>query len=214
MSEFSGLRNKWVIFACGLSGLTACLVFTPSDAQQAGRQVGDRTAIYTETGTEGCMRCHGGENMQVVGDTPHGDLDNPHSPYAQKGCESCHGPGSLHVSRARGGVGFPAMMVFDDRAPAADRNGACLDCHGESMEALEGMAWTGSAHDTDDITCGACHQLHTTDTPLADQKQQAKACFSCHQETEKTHPRFESAGIVFDQLSCWDCHDVHQLETE
>ena len=214
MSVFSKRRIGWAVIRRGLLGVALLAVFLPAQAQEGGRQIGDRTAFFTDTGTEGCMRCHGGENMQVVGETPHGNLENPHTPYAQQGCESCHGPGSLHVSRARGGMGFPAMMVFDDRAPATDRNAACLDCHAETQGELEGMAWTGSVHDTDEITCGACHQLHTTENPLADRKKQADSCFDCHQETKKTHPRFESAGIVFDQLSCWDCHDVHQLEME
>jgi DmsE family decaheme c-type cytochrome len=169
-------------------------------------------AQYTAEGTERCLKCHAGETMTVVADTAHGDAGNPHTPYAQKGCESCHGPGSLHVSRARGGIGFPALIVFDKRDTVARQTGACLGCHADDMGDLEGMAWSGSAHDTGRMTCVSCHQGHVVGNPLADPVRQQQSCAKCHDEDIAAHPRFEDKGIVFDKLSCYDCHDVHQLE--
>jgi DmsE family decaheme c-type cytochrome len=171
-------------------------------------------AQYTAEGTERCLKCHAGETMTIVAETAHGNADNPHTPYAQKGCESCHGPGSLHVSRARGGIGFPAMVVFDKRDTVERQTDACLGCHAEDMGDLEGMAWNGSAHDTGRMTCISCHDGHVVGNPLGDQAQQRKACAKCHEEEIAGHPRFEDKGIVFDQLNCFDCHDVHQLERE
>ena len=171
-------------------------------------------AKYTEEGTERCLFCHGGETMTMMAETVHGDAANPDSPFAQKGCESCHGPGSLHVSRARGGRGFPAMLRFKPEEPVARQTEACINCHAKDMGELEGMEWAGSAHDTDDMTCISCHQTHIIGNPLEDQERQREACADCHDEEIANHRRFESAGIVFDKLTCYDCHDIHQLIRE
>ena len=180
------------------------------DAQElkAGKRV---AAQYTTGGTDGCLRCHGGPTMTLMGDTVHGDSSNPHAPYAQQGCEACHGPGSLHVSRARGGTGFPALLRFGDRQTRPQQTAACLDCHAKDMGNLAGMEWTGSLHDTPRMTCVSCHTLHTTENKLADARQQTSNCNKCHAEQITAHPRFEDKGIVFDRLMCSDCHDVHQL---
>jgi hypothetical protein len=53
--------------------------------------------------------------------------------------------------------------------------------------------------------------LHGKDVRVKDRTQQAQICYKCHEKTEHEHPRFEDKGIVFDRLTCWDCHDVHQL---
>lgn len=182
----------------------------PAMAQSAGSAP---AAKFTEQGTERCLDCHGGEKMTVIADTAHGDADNPHAPYAQKGCESCHGKGSLHVSRARGGAGFPALVRFSRQGSTVEeQNEACLNCHEFEMGDLEGMAWQGSLHDTGRMTCGACHQMHTTENAMADVAEQTQTCARCHDEQIAAHPKFESKGIVFDKLACANCHDVHQLE--
>ena len=93
--------------------LVCCGMMFPisANAEQAPRVP---TAHYTDAGSEGCLRCHGGDNMLVVMESAHGDQSNPHAPFAedQAGREACHGPGSLHVSRSRGGAGFPPLARF------------------------------------------------------------------------------------------------------
>jgi len=177
-------------------------------AAQNGRTT---DAQYTATGTESCLRCHAGENIATMAETAHGDTTDPHAPFAQQGCESCHGPGSLHVSRARGGAGFPALLRFGDRKTRPEQTAACLNCHGKDMGQTKAMAWTSSLHDTPRMTCVSCHQLHSTEKPLATRTGQIENCGRCHEEQITNHRRFEDKGIIFDQLFCSDCHDVHQL---
>ena len=185
-------------------------VFSSAGAQKPGKVP---EAKFTEQGTERCLDCHGGEKMTLIADSPHGNKDNPHAPYAQRGCESCHGKGSLHVSRARGGAGFPDLIQFKRRGSSVqDQNAACLDCHSVDMGELEGMAFTGSLHDTGRMTCGTCHTIHTPENAMANTAEQKQTCARCHEEQIAAHPKFESKGIVFDKLTCGDCHDVHQLE--
>jgi DmsE family decaheme c-type cytochrome len=196
----------------GLGVLVAALLLISGSAlaAEAGRRVPE--ANYTDAGAEGCLRCHGGERMVVIADTPHGNSDNPHTPFAQTGCEACHGPGSLHVSRARGGAGFPPLLRFGRGGdPVAAQLDACLGCHEQDLGELPGMAWRGALHDTGRMTCSSCHQLHARENVLSDPEQQKAACATCHSDQIANHKRFEGKGILFDRLTCHDCHDVHQL---
>jgi DmsE family decaheme c-type cytochrome len=196
-------------------GMLALGVFTPAWVEaQTSRNVAGPDAQFTPEGTDRCLFCHGGESMTLMAETAHGNPANPDAPYAQKGCESCHGPGSLHVSRARGGRGFPALIRFGSDRQVTEQTEACIDCHAKDMGELEGMEWAGSAHDVDKMTCVSCHQMHIVGSPLEDQTRQRESCAHCHEKQIANHRRFESAGIVFDKLSCYDCHDVHQLIRE
>jgi len=192
-----------------LAGLTPRLLLA-----QSSRSGGLPEAQYTAEGTERCMRCHAGERMTLMAETAHGNPDNPHTPYANQGCESCHGPGSLHVSRARGGQGMPALVIFGAEDSVQQQTQSCINCHANEMGDLKGMQWSGSLHDLDDVTCVSCHEMHVVGNPLADQERQRDGCAECHRAQIAGHPRFEDKGIVFDRLSCYDCHDVHQLNRE
>jgi len=201
------------VAAALLGGALLVITSTISMAQN-GRAASQSAAQFTAGGTESCLRCHGGESMTVMAETAHGDSSDPHAPYALQGCESCHGPGSWHVSRARGGAGFPALVQFGDRKTRPEQNTACLNCHAKDMGESEGMEWVGSAHDTPRTTCVGCHSLHTTENAMLDKEQQTETCSRCHEEEIANHSRFENKGIVFDKLMCSDCHDVHQLIKE
>jgi DmsE family decaheme c-type cytochrome len=195
-----------------LAGLMLAGLLPMTTAAQGN--TGQPEAQYTAEGVERCERCHAGERMILMAETAHGNPENPDTPYAQHGCESCHGPGSLHVSRARGGRGFPALITFAGDDSVKRQTEACIGCHARTMGALPGMEWTGSAHDTGAMTCTDCHEAHVVGNPLKEQQQQREACSTCHSKQVASHPRFEDKGIVFDKLSCYDCHDVHQLTHE
>ena len=73
------------------------------------------------------------------------------------------------------------------------------------------MDWEGSLHDTGRMTCSTCHQVHVAENLLADPERQKASCATCHEDQIAGHSRFERKGIVFESLTCHDCHDVHQL---
>jgi predicted CXXCH cytochrome family protein len=88
------------------------------------------------------------------------------------------------------------------------------------MGKLKAMEWVDSVHARSwlddegkekEMSCVNCHKLHEKDVRVKDRTQQAQICYKCHEKTEQEHPRFEDKGIVYDRLTCWDCHDVHQL---
>jgi len=215
-------RHTYFVYYIGLPifiiGLIVFFATSASHAEQAGaqtaRSTGGPQAQYTTEGTEGCVRCHGAERITSIEKTVHGSKENSKAPYAKQGCESCHGPGSLHVSRARGGRGFPLLIAFREDEPVHRQTDACIGCHGKDLGKQKGMKWSGSAHDTKDMTCVSCHKLHIEGNPLKEQKSQEKVCAKCHSEQITNHRRFEDVGIVFDRLTCYECHDVHQLIRE
>jgi DmsE family decaheme c-type cytochrome len=206
-----GRKSGQLSTALFIAGAILAGFGSPPSGAQGNKGNGLPQAQYTAEGAENCLKCHAGERMTLMAETAHGNTDNPHTPFSQKGCESCHGPASFHVSRARGGIGFPALIVFDERDSVERQTDACMGCHGKDMDDLEGMEWKDSVHDTDDVTCVSCHEGHIVGNPLTDQGRQGEACADCHEEEIAGHPRFEDKGIVFDKLTCYDCHDVHQL---
>jgi len=204
------VMRRLILSTANALGITIAMAIAMPVLAQDSAKAGPE-AKYTEGGAERCLNCHSGEQMTVMVETAHGNAEDPHAPFAQKGCESCHGPGSLHVSRARGGAGFPALLRFQRGEPVADQNGACLDCHSKDMGELEGMEWSGSLHDTGRMTCISCHKAHTKEDPMSIAEEQNKNCARCHEAEIAKHPKFADKGIVFDKLTCFDCHDVHQL---
>jgi DmsE family decaheme c-type cytochrome len=205
------------------------LLAQTSAGQPADQDPADsaQTAQFTDDGIDACLLCHNVDRMRVISKPPHGKKDDPHTPFAKQGCESCHGPGSQHVTRLRRGKHRPGMIDYgkDAATPAMQQSETCLDrCHAEKLGEVEGMEWEGSTHaiavmEAKDgtkqrVACSACHQMHAAEDPVKDKQKQAEACYACHEKTRKEHPRFEDKAINFDKLSCWTCHDVHQLIPE
>jgi len=171
-----------------------------------------RTPSYTEQGVEVCLRCHSGPKIQAIQVNAHGRLENLPAPLVSRGCESCHGPGSIHISRAHGGRGFPPLTAFgrgSSFSPRDEQINACLSCHEYVIGDKTSIRFRGSPHDRRNINCTTCHLVHAESDPIGDRSQQADTCYRCHRKQKNSHPRFENKSIDFDSLTCWTCHDVH-----
>lgn len=204
-------RFMALLLLIGTVSLSGFVTLDNAEAQSSRVRL-EAEPQFTTDGSEQCLSCHAGENMTIMAETPHGKLDNPHSPYSKQGCESCHGPGSVHVSRSGGGAGRPFLLSFKGGDNVAEQNAACLGCHSQAMGELEAMTWTGSLHDRPNMTCQRCHDSHSTEQPMKDQAKQLANCRRCHSRHIREHPQFEDKGILFEELSCSTCHDVHALE--
>lgn len=200
-----------------MKSLLLCLVVAMTTTLVLAQQPEDsprqkRTAVFTELGTQDCLRCHSGEKMHAVQAGAHGNTENSRTPAAQQGCESCHGPGSIHISRAHGGRGFPPLITFGRGANVSSRDEqihVCMACHAQQGTATEVISFVGSPHDQRTINCSTCHKVHVASDPMRDHEKQMTNCRRCHRRQIEEHPRFESKSIDFDKLSCGTCHDVH-----
>ena len=205
---------------CLILGLATAVALCPvALAEQGPFSVGaTRTPKYTGQDSGVCFRCHSGEKMHAIADSPHGKPEKPDSSLPSWGCESCHGPGSFHVSRAHGGRGFPRMITFGRGSGVASREQqlkACLACHNEGSGEVDAIIWWGSIHDRGNFNCSSCHLIHAEFDPIKEKEYQDKTCFKCHRKQKSGHPKFEDKSIDFATLSCWTCHDVHNtLKTE
>jgi DmsE family decaheme c-type cytochrome len=182
-----------------------------SDSQETFR-TSARTAMYTKEGTESCLRCHSGEKIRAYSAGPHGDREIQGSPEAAQGCESCHGPGSIHISRAHGGKGFPPLRSFgrgQAHSPREEQLQTCLSCHADQSMGKQRIVFLGGAHDRRNINCSTCHTIHLESDPISDKEIQERTCGRCHRRHIREHPRFEEKNIDFETLSCSTCHDVH-----
>lgn len=150
-------------------------------------------------GDKSCAECH--TNIcRVFPASPHARIRLEDSKAAgQTGCESCHGPGSLHIA-AGGGRG--KFIVNPGKSP-----GACFECH----RPVEAEFRLPQHHPVleQKMSCVQCHDPHGRDIfkpagglALA---RPNESCGQCHRE--QTRPFvFEHPAL---REGCTACHNVH-----
>ncbi len=127
-----------------LAAVTLCLALRlaasgfsqqPANPQKQGTSPPPPPQAATYVGADTCIGCHDAEG-KFIAKTPHGKSENPRSPAAAHGCESCHGPGSAHVedpSKPGSIKRFPQMSP-------RDVSDTCLTCHSRGdARAVEGQ---------------------------------------------------------------------------
>jgi DmsE family decaheme c-type cytochrome len=178
-------------------------------AQEPEPQV-DEAPAYTARGADVCLGCHDESTefpVLSIFQTRHAQTGDPGSPFAQRQCETCHGPGAAHAQRVRRGDAQASIRSFGSGTdtPVAEQNAVCLGCH----ERDAGDEWHGSAHAFADLSCTSCHTIHAAADPVLSRDSQPTVCFDCHprQRTESlmasTHP------IRYGQIDCAACHLPH-----
>ncbi|WP_303720661.1 GSU2203 family decaheme c-type cytochrome [Malonomonas rubra] len=158
-------------------------------------------------GQETCLGCHENKSASFTHNV-HGRLADFELMGAQKGCESCHGPGSLHVD----GGGDTAKILRPLELKSEETAAICAKCHTDG----ELMDWTFSEHALADLSCTDCHSMHAENSGKAYLKQTGtELCYSCHQEQRAKANLPSHHPVAEGKMSCNDCHNPHgELATD
>lgn len=152
-------------------------------------------------GTESCEQCHE-EHVKDFKTATHSRLVAKGENAQQMGCESCHGPGSLHVD-AGGGRNTPmkTLIINPKKSPET-----CFQCHldkrGDFSLPYAHPVLAGKVH------CGDCHDPHKgVAMPAGNTGIQAQneTCFKCH-AAQKGPYIFEHEAL---REGCTTCHKPH-----
>lgn len=151
----------------------------------------------TFVGSGKCSSCHE--------EVSHNFSDATHSKLIAKGdngkemigCESCHGPGSLHV-KSGGSIG---TIINPDKSPET-----CFQCHTEKR----GEFSLPSTHGVlaGKMTCSDCHDSHKGDSVIGGGTNMAtmnESCLKCHQAQMGPYA-FEHEAT---RDGCVVCHSPH-----
>jgi predicted CXXCH cytochrome family protein len=149
-----------------------------------------RIAGATFVGSGGCAECHENVTTQFH-DRTHATLiaSGAKAKGPELGCESCHGPASLHVKS-----GGEAGTIVKNSS-------MCASCH-QDVQARFSMA---SHHPLKEgaVGCTSCHDAHGN--KQATLTSTNSLCTSCHQSVRGPHV-FEHGPAL---ENCTNCHNPH-----
>jgi len=153
-------------------------------------------------GTETCLACHG-EQWTALSETPHGHRENPRTPSAGLGCETCHGPGKDHVD---GGGDITKIRVFPTMKPR-EASAVCTTCHNRQDHAQ----WSSSMHDQRNLSCVSCHSVHSPKSVRAQLKTstEVETCAKCHRPQALKLQRTAHMPLREGKMECSSCHNPH-----
>ncbi len=203
------MKRKHVI----LFLLPLCALFF-SFSLAAGAETGakDTMAKRSYIGAETCKECHE-KQYESYAKSVH-SKKSVKGPASENACETCHGPGSLHVEKG-GGRGVDIFAFNKDVKPKA-KSAKCLTCHEETHQLTN---WNLSKHNSEDISCTDCHDPHNKQVKFLKEKLPT-LCFNCHKDIRSQTNRQSHHPIREGLITCTDCHDPHgtfgdnQLKTD
>jgi DmsE family decaheme c-type cytochrome len=155
-----------------------------------------------------CTRCHDESDafpVLAIGQTRHGVKADGRTPS----CTSCHGESDRHVHKPEGVTERPPPDVLfrgSHKSSADAQNGQCLACHQTDARRSH---WMGSTHQSRDVACTSCHQVHTGHDNVRDKQTQPEVCYACHKEQRTQVNKPSHHPIPEGKMSCSDCHNPH-----
>jgi DmsE family decaheme c-type cytochrome len=165
---------------------------------------------YSSQGADSCLPCHytgQPKPATAIFFTKHASNTDPAAPFAGLQCETCHGPGQDHVFAQQRSLDVLPVNTFGikSKTPIKTQNQICLNCH----ETGGRLAWFGSRHQVEKLSCASCHRIHRSRDRIFDSLEQQKVCFDCHPKRRSDTLKASSHPLRLGNMSCSDCHDPH-----
>lgn len=218
---------KMGLLGISAAGLLLWFAMSAAPAGVSGAAIISGTAPSQDdyVGSETCSACHEPQAKGFEG-TKHSKLHNIEAWKGKVvGCESCHGPGRLHVEGNGDKTKIISFKQMDPKA-SAER---CLSCHAgkESHNNFRrGEHWRNN------VSCNTCHTAHgpepaafkigsttfvgdaSPQNPGQAQAKQLRAnepqlCMACHNETKSQFSKPFHHKVLEGTMNCSDCHNAH-----
>jgi len=155
-----------------------------------------RVAGAKYVGSKECSQCHADQTDHFA-TASHARLHLTDDKVGDTGCESCHGPGSLH-SAAGGSKG---TIVNPGKSPET-----CFQCHLDKRAQFS----LANSHQVMNgkMSCADCHEVHKGNAIAGtgvDLEGQNALCVKCH--TQQKGPFVYEHGAM--REGCVACHNPH-----
>jgi DmsE family decaheme c-type cytochrome len=205
------LRNRvalrttlFILASLALAPLLAAAQTPSSGAAPATAPAVQPAAQSAETatavGATVCASCHT-EKADAFKKSWHGrKMPEMKDVPSENTCESCHGPGSLHVAAA-GDKTNPGYATTKISAEAT--NDRCLSCHNQKKL----MNWKVGQHNQQGLACATCHKIH--EAGANSPKPKSEVCLDCHKKKRMEMNLPFHHPIAEGKMECYDCHNPH-----
>ncbi len=179
-----------------------CAVFAYAGGVLA-QETTDEPSEDDFVGSDICAECHE-EKFEEILPSKHGQTADLRTPFANRGCETCHGAGAEHAMSEGEERGHLVVYGPKSGVPHDVQNGRCLGCHQDTRR----MHWQSSAHASADLTCTNCHRIHQPDGVLRKSTESA-VCTTCHWKVRADLHKAFAHPVMDDLMTCTDCHNPH-----
>jgi len=187
----------------------------------------------TFVGNKGCFDCHTNIS-RMFPYSPHARVHVESAQFkGQAGCESCHGPGSLHVQSGGGAktiinprkdpetcfqchLEVRAKFQLPHHHPVLEGKVSCVDCHnphkgraikGGGTSGMQSVKGGGMALLSQNETCFQCHAAQQG--PFVFEHEAVReGCISCHSPHGSVNQRMLNERSA---TLCLKCHVQQQL---
>jgi DmsE family decaheme c-type cytochrome len=155
-------------------------------------------------GSETCQACHE-DIYNAFLKSPHHMVEiTPKRGFKGRGCEACHGMGSLHA-----GSGDATLIHNPAKLTAAEADKTCLRCH---LNQPTHIGRLQSSHGNNSVSCVACHKIHANGPNGLVMRKPAQInnqCAGCHQNVMAQFQKPNHHRVPEAAMSCIDCHNPH-----